>query len=86
MATSNFRQSIEGLFAAVAATSLANRFRRPYVFGAICIASGVGAALGAFFTEEFVVVKQMLASASDSRRDPDRRVVALRAEHALGQE
>jgi uncharacterized membrane protein YoaK (UPF0700 family) len=51
MATSNFRYSIEGLFAALAATSAVNRFRRPQVFGAICLVFGLGAALGAFVTK-----------------------------------
>lgn len=52
MATSNFRHSIEGLFAALAMPSAVNRFRRPWVFGNICIAFGIGAALGAFVTKE----------------------------------
>lgn len=51
MATSNFRQTIEGLFAAFAGGSGDRSFRRPYVFGMMCIAFGVGAALGAFVTE-----------------------------------
>ena len=52
MATSNFRKSIEGLFAAIAATSVANHFRQPYVFGTICVAFGIGAAFGALVTEK----------------------------------
>ena len=51
MATSNFRYTIEGLFAAFAGSSEARPFRRPYVFGAMCIAFGVGAAIGAVMTE-----------------------------------
>ena len=51
MVTSNFRQTIEGLFAAFAGNADAGPFRRPYVFGAICIAFGAGAAIGAFGTE-----------------------------------
>jgi uncharacterized membrane protein YoaK (UPF0700 family) len=51
MPTSNFRYSIEALFAALAATSGVNRFRRSQVFGAICLAFGLGAALGAFVTK-----------------------------------
>ena len=51
MATSNFRNAIEGLFAAFAGSSEARPFRRPYVFGAMCIAFGVGAAIGAITTE-----------------------------------
>jgi uncharacterized membrane protein YoaK (UPF0700 family) len=51
MATSNFRYAIEGLFAAVAGSPEARPFRRPYVFGAMCIAFGAGAAIGAVVTE-----------------------------------
>jgi uncharacterized membrane protein YoaK (UPF0700 family) len=51
MATSNFRHTIEGLFAAFASSREANRFHRPYVFGAMCAAFGAGAASGAFVTE-----------------------------------
>ena len=51
MVTSNFRQTVEGLFAALAGNSDANPFRRPYVFGTMCIAFGTGAALGACATE-----------------------------------
>ena len=46
MATSNFRYAIESLFAAFAGSSEARPFRRPYVFGAMCIAFGIGAAIG----------------------------------------
>lgn len=51
MATSNFRYTIEGLFAAFAGSPEATPFRRPYVFGAMCIAFGMGAAIGAVMTE-----------------------------------
>jgi uncharacterized membrane protein YoaK (UPF0700 family) len=51
MATSNFRQAIEGLFAVVSGSSVANVIRRPYVFAALCTAFGTGAAIGAFMTE-----------------------------------
>lgn len=51
MVTSNFRHTIEGLFAAFAGSSEARPFRRPYIFGAMCIAFGTGAAAGAFATE-----------------------------------
>jgi uncharacterized membrane protein YoaK (UPF0700 family) len=51
MATSNFRYAIEGLFAAFAGSSETRPFRRPYVFGAMCIAFGAGAAIGAVVTE-----------------------------------
>jgi uncharacterized membrane protein YoaK (UPF0700 family) len=49
MATSNFRQTIEGLFTAFASREPA--LRRSYVFGATCIAFGAGAAIGAVVTE-----------------------------------
>ena len=51
MATSNFRQAIEGLFVAFAGSSEPRPFRRPYLFGAMCIAFGAGAATGAFVTK-----------------------------------
>ena len=51
MATSNFRYTIEGLFAAFAGSPEVRPFRRPYVFGAMCVAFGVGAAIGAVMTE-----------------------------------
>jgi len=43
MATNNFRQTVEGLFVAFAGSRDAKSFRRPYVFGAMCIAFGAGA-------------------------------------------
>jgi uncharacterized membrane protein YoaK (UPF0700 family) len=51
MATSNFRQTTEGLFAAFAGSTEDRPFRRPYLFGAMCVAFGIGAAIGAFVTE-----------------------------------
>jgi uncharacterized membrane protein YoaK (UPF0700 family) len=51
MATSNFRYTIEGLFAAFAGSSEARPFHRPCVFGAMCIAFGIGAAIGAVMTD-----------------------------------
>ena len=51
MVTSNFRQTIEGLFTAFPGNTDGRPFRRPYVFGAICIAFGTGAAIGASATE-----------------------------------
>jgi uncharacterized membrane protein YoaK (UPF0700 family) len=51
MVTSNFRQTIESLFAAFAGNADARPLRRPYVFGVICIAFGAGAAIGASATE-----------------------------------
>jgi uncharacterized membrane protein YoaK (UPF0700 family) len=51
MVTSNFRQTIEGLFAALAGNREERSFRRPYVYGAMCVAFGTGAAVGAFATK-----------------------------------
>jgi uncharacterized membrane protein YoaK (UPF0700 family) len=51
MVTSNFRQTIEGLFAGFAGGAEPRPFRRSYVFGMMCIAFGLGAAGGAFATE-----------------------------------
>lgn len=51
MVTSNFRQTIEGLFAAFAGSTEPRPFRRSYVFGTMCVAFGSGAAAGAFATE-----------------------------------
>ena len=51
MVTSNFRQTIEGLFAGFAGSTEPRPFRRSYVFGMMCIAFGSGAAAGAFVTE-----------------------------------
>jgi len=51
MVTSNFRQTVEGLFAAFAGSGEARPFRRPYVFGAMCAAFGGGAAIGALATK-----------------------------------
>lgn len=53
MATSNFRHTIEGLFAAATSSSgsVPTPFRRPYVFGMTCAAFGAGAAIGAVVTE-----------------------------------
>jgi uncharacterized membrane protein YoaK (UPF0700 family) len=51
MVTSNFRQTVEALFAAFTGSAEAKPFRRSYVFGTMCIAFGAGAAIGAFVTE-----------------------------------
>jgi uncharacterized membrane protein YoaK (UPF0700 family) len=51
MVTSNFRQTIEGLFAGFTGGAESRPFRRPYVFGTMCVAFGSGAAAGAFATE-----------------------------------
>jgi uncharacterized membrane protein YoaK (UPF0700 family) len=51
MATNNFRQMIEGLFAAFAGTPSPDRFHRPSLFGVMCVAFGIGAAVGAVVTK-----------------------------------
>jgi uncharacterized membrane protein YoaK (UPF0700 family) len=51
MVTSNFRQTIEGLFDAFAGIGEVRARRRIYVFGAMCVAFGGGAAIGAVVTE-----------------------------------
>ena len=51
MVTSNFRQTIEGLFAGFAGSTEPRPFRRSYIFGMVCIAFGSGAAVGALVTE-----------------------------------
>ncbi|MFL6816166.1 MAG: YoaK family protein [Bradyrhizobium sp.] len=50
MATTNLRQTIEGLFIVVSGSPEPRPFRRPSVFGAICASFGLGAALGAYVT------------------------------------
>jgi uncharacterized membrane protein YoaK (UPF0700 family) len=52
MATTNLRQTIEGLFAAIAGCTDPRRFRQPSVFARICAAFGVGAAAGAYVTAQ----------------------------------
>jgi uncharacterized membrane protein YoaK (UPF0700 family) len=51
LATSNFRQAVESVFAAFAGTGGPNAFRCIYVFSLLCIAFGMGAATGAYTTE-----------------------------------
>jgi uncharacterized membrane protein YoaK (UPF0700 family) len=51
MVTSNLRQTVEGLFAAFSGDAKEKPFRRPYVFGTLCIAFGTGAAFSAVVTE-----------------------------------
>jgi uncharacterized membrane protein YoaK (UPF0700 family) len=52
MATSNLRQAIEGLFAAVSGSAGLHPFSHPSVFVTICAAFGLGAATGAYMTEQ----------------------------------
>jgi len=49
MITGNLRQTIEGLFAVV--SGQVGSFRRPGIFAAVCVAFGIGAAVGAFATK-----------------------------------
>jgi uncharacterized membrane protein YoaK (UPF0700 family) len=51
MVTSNLRQTIEGVFAALAGVAGKKPLRRPYVFAMMCIAFGLGAAAGALGTQ-----------------------------------
>jgi uncharacterized membrane protein YoaK (UPF0700 family) len=51
MATSNFRQVVEGLFGVFAGSTEGSPLHRAQVFGMMCIAFGGGAAIGAFVTE-----------------------------------
>src|SRR3954451_24110414 len=50
MATTNLRQTIEGLFVALSGCVDPRPFRRPMVFATILAAFGAGAAMGAFVT------------------------------------
>lgn len=49
MITGNLRQAIEGLFAVV--SGQLGSFRRPGILAALCVAFGVGAAVGAYGTK-----------------------------------
>jgi uncharacterized membrane protein YoaK (UPF0700 family) len=49
MITGNLRQAIEGLFAVVSGQF--GSFRRPGIFAALCVAFGIGAAVGAYATK-----------------------------------
>ncbi|KWV60436.1 hypothetical protein AS156_29060 [Bradyrhizobium macuxiense] len=51
MITGNLRQAIEGLFAAAAGGSQPQMLRRSGIFASVCVAFGVGAAIGAFATK-----------------------------------
>jgi uncharacterized membrane protein YoaK (UPF0700 family) len=56
MATGNLRQSVEALFEALAGRHDPVLFRQAYVFGALCVAFGLGAALGACVTERLPAI------------------------------
>jgi uncharacterized membrane protein YoaK (UPF0700 family) len=49
MITGNMRQAIEGLFAVVSGQF--GSLRRPGIFAALCVAFGIGAAVGAYATK-----------------------------------
>ncbi|MDH2384997.1 YoaK family protein [Bradyrhizobium sp. CER78] len=51
MITGNLRQAIEGLFAAAAGGGQPRMLRRSGIFASVCVAFGVGAAIGAFATK-----------------------------------
>jgi uncharacterized membrane protein YoaK (UPF0700 family) len=51
MVTGNLRQAIEGVFAAASGDGQSRVLRRSGIFGAVCVAFGVGAAVGAFATK-----------------------------------
>ncbi|HET7123838.1 MAG TPA: YoaK family protein [Bradyrhizobium sp.] len=50
MITGNMRQAIEGLFAVVSGQF--GSLRRPGIFAALCVAFGIGAAVGAYATKD----------------------------------
>jgi uncharacterized membrane protein YoaK (UPF0700 family) len=49
MITGNMRQAIEGIFAVVSGQP--GSLRRPGIFAALCVAFGIGAAVGAYATK-----------------------------------
>lgn len=51
MITGNLRQAIEGLFAATSEGDQPGTLRRSGIFASVCVAFGVGAAIGAFATK-----------------------------------
>ena len=51
MITGNLRQAIEGLFAATSRGSEPAMLRRSGIFASVCVAFGMGAAIGAFATK-----------------------------------
>jgi uncharacterized membrane protein YoaK (UPF0700 family) len=51
MITGNLRQAIEGLFAAASLRGEAGMLRRSGIFAAVCVAFGMGAAVGAYSTK-----------------------------------
>jgi uncharacterized membrane protein YoaK (UPF0700 family) len=63
-ATTNLRNAIEGMFAAVVGTPNAHPFRLPLVFAAVCLAFVTGAASGAYATARFPTVALVVPVAS----------------------
>jgi uncharacterized membrane protein YoaK (UPF0700 family) len=51
MITGNLRQAIEGLFAVVSGGCRLGTLRRSGIFATLCVAFGIGAAVGAFATK-----------------------------------
>ncbi len=56
MITGNMRQAIEGVFAAVSGAGPPGSFRRSGIFASLCLAFGLGAAVGAFATKQIPVL------------------------------
>jgi uncharacterized membrane protein YoaK (UPF0700 family) len=78
MATTNLRQTIEGLFIAVTGSADPHRFRRPGVFAMVLAAFGVGAAASAYVTVQvpaltlgIPVTFLLMALLRCEQRDPD---------------
>jgi uncharacterized membrane protein YoaK (UPF0700 family) len=51
MITGNLRQAIEGVFTAVSSSGEVGMLRRSGIFTAVCVAFGIGAAVGAYATK-----------------------------------
>jgi uncharacterized membrane protein YoaK (UPF0700 family) len=51
MITGNMRQAIEGVFTAVSGSGESGTLRRSGIFTAVCVAFGIGAAVGAYTTK-----------------------------------
>ena len=51
MITGNLRQAIEGVFTAAAGGRQLGALRRSGIFAALCVAFGIGAAVGAYATK-----------------------------------
>ena len=77
MATTNLRQTIEGLFIAVTGSADPHRFRRPGVFAIVVGAFGVGAVASAYVTVQVpsltlgIPVAFLLMALLRCEQDPD---------------